>query len=536
MYTQLFRGTGALVKLLFRQQRFKIIIWLIAIVVITLSAASAYPTMYQDEQSRQAFALTMENPAMQAMLGPGYELTSYLNSVGTLFAHEMLLFSAVAVAIMSILLLGRSTRADEEDGRTEIIRALSVGQLSYLSASIIVVVVTNLLLAIFVGFGLLTLGIEGVDLEGSMMYGAILGTTGLVFGSITALFAQMVETSRGTSSLAFAILIISYLVRAIGDVENDTMSLFSPLGWGVHAKVFMENDWWMIILPILVSLFLLGVTFYLNAIRDVGAGFIPTRKGKKHASAFLKTSFGFVVRQQQVMITSWIIGLFLLGASFGAILGDLETYFADIEFMQAFIVNESGNSMTEQFITLLMAIMSLIGTIPAVMVVLKLKGEENKNRTENFYSRAVSRTKLMSSYFLLGIIVTIIMQLAVAFGLWLVGMTVMEDALGFGTTFTSAFAYLPAMWVVVGLTVLLVGAIPRLTGFTWGYVVFCFVVLYLSGILNFPEWVNNLSVFEHIPQIPVEDFSIATTASLIILSILVTLVGYIGYNKRDITG
>ncbi|MDR9756251.1 MAG: hypothetical protein RJR35_05830 [Thermoanaerobacterales bacterium] len=34
------------------------------------STAAAYPSFYTDEQSRLAYALTMKNPAMIAMLGP----------------------------------------------------------------------------------------------------------------------------------------------------------------------------------------------------------------------------------------------------------------------------------------------------------------------------------------------------------------------------------------------------------------------------------------------------------------------------------
>ncbi|MDQ7862150.1 hypothetical protein RCO48_17630 [Peribacillus frigoritolerans] len=39
-----------------------------------------------------------------------------------MMAHQMLLLTAMAVGIMSILLVTRHTRADEEDGRIEMIR------------------------------------------------------------------------------------------------------------------------------------------------------------------------------------------------------------------------------------------------------------------------------------------------------------------------------------------------------------------------------------------------------------------------------
>ncbi|PAV28254.1 ABC transporter permease [Virgibacillus profundi] len=536
MNIHLFKGTGKLTGLLLRQQRFKILIWLLGLILITLSVATAYPDMYTDEKSKQAFSLTMDNPAMVAMLGSGYEGQDYLNSIGTLFAHEMLLFTAIAVAIMSILLVGRSTRADEEDGRTEMIHALPVGRLSYVSAAIIILIAVNVVLTLLIGLGLSVLGIEGINPESSFLYGAILGATGLVFGGFTAIFAQLAETSRGTTMLSFAVLIVAYLIRAVGDVSNESISLFSPLGWTVRTDVFAEDDWWSVFLSLVLSGVIIIIVFYLKSIRDLGSGFIPARGGRKYASSFLQTPIGLTLRLQLTNIISWGIGLFALGAAFGSILGDLETYFADIEFMQAFLTEEQGYTMTEQFIVLLMAIMSLIGTIPAVMTVLKLKGEENKNRTEYLYSRALSRTRLLGGYFLLAIVVSIMMQLLTAIGLWSAAATVMEEGLTLGTIFKSAFIYLPAMWVVVGLAVLMIGLIPKATGFVWFYVVYGFVVIYLNGILDFPEWVNNLSVYEHIPQIPVEEMDFMKITVLIIIAVILTFAGFLGYNRRDIEG
>lgn len=358
MVAKYFKGTNKLTAFIFRQQRFKILIWLIGLIGITLSVATAYPSIYKDEQSRQAASLTMENPAMVAMLGPGYNMEDYLHSVGVMFANEMLLFTAIAVAIMSILLVGRATRGDEEDGRMEMIQALSVGRLSYASAVMIIIVSTNFLLAILTGFGLAAMGIEGMDVEGSFLYGSILGVTGLLFAAFTAVFAQLTETSRGTTMFSFMVLIIAYLIRAIGDVSSEALSWLSPLGWSVRTGVFADNHWWPVILSIVITIIIGTVACYLHAIRDLGSGFIAARKGKKHASSFLQTPFGLAVRLQRTNIMAWAIGLFTLSSSFGAILGDLELYFADIELMQAFIEIESDYTMTEQFITLLMAIMS----------------------------------------------------------------------------------------------------------------------------------------------------------------------------------
>lgn len=533
MSQKLFTGTGYLTKLMMRQNRFKLLLWLVGLIAVTLATAVSYPDIYPDEQARAAFVFTMENPAMIAMLGVGYE--DYA-TIGALFAHEMLLFTAIAVAIMNILLVGRSTRADEEDGRVELIRSLPVGRLAYLNAAAIVAVVTNVLVAVLIGTGIILLGIDGMSAEGAYLYGAILGATGLVFAGFTALFSQLSETSRGSTMLSFGTLIAAYLVRASGDVSSEVLSLVSPLGWTVRTEVFVENYWWPVYAMLAVAIVLGLVAFCLNAIRDLESGFIPERAGKRNASAFLQTTMGLAFRLQRTNLIAWAIGIFLLSASFGAILGDLEVYFTDNEFVQAFLAESGDTSMMEQFIVLLMAIMALISTVPVVMTVMKLKSEENKHLTENYYSRAVSRSRLLGSYVCLSMIASFVMQALVAIGLWSVGMVVVEDGIAFDTTFASALVYLPAMWILMGVAVFLIGIAPKATGFVWLYVIYSFVVIYLGGLLEFPEWANNLSAFHHIPQIPTMDMDYMRVLILVVIAIVLTVIGFIGYNRRDIQG
>ena len=281
---------------------------------------------------------------------------------------------------------------------------------------------------------------------------------------------------------------------------------------------------------------LTAAAFYLNSIRDVGTGFLPERKGKKHASPLLKSPFGLALRLQRTNILSWAVGIYVLSVAFGSVLGDMEKYFAHNEFVQAVIALDPSISFTEQFITMLMAIMSLISVIPAVMVILKLKGEEKKNRTEHFYSRAVSRTRVLGSYTLLAVMVSFIMQLLIALGLWSAGSAMLEDPLTFGELLSSALAYLPAMWIIIGLALLFVGAVPKVSGLIWLYVTYCFIVLYLKAILEFADWVNNLSSFENIPLLLNEDVDYLPMIVLTLISIILAVIGFVGYNKRDMAG
>jgi ABC-2 type transport system permease protein len=527
-------GIGRLIAFLLRKDRLKIATWLAGLFLVTVSTAGAYPSVYKTSEDLMGFALTMENPAMKAMLGPGYDGANLTTSLA--FATEMLMFSAIAAAVMNILLVGRATRADEEAGRLELIRSLPVGRLSYLGAALTEALVVNGLLALLIGAGLSGIELEGLTAEGAFLYGAILGSSGFFFAGITALFAQLAETSRGAQGFAFGTLIAVYILRAVGDVEAEAASLLSPLGWVSRAYVFRDNEWWPVWLSLATTAILVAVSLFLNVVRDMGAGILPARKGRRHATALLKTPVGFVLRQQRTAALSWTIGLFLLAASFGAILGELETYYSDMELIVQMLGEEASTSLTESFLSLLIVIMTLFSIVPGLLTVLKLQREEAGNRTELIYSGAVSRGTLLGAYGTAALLLSVVMQGVIALGIWAVGASHLEKGLSLKELMQAVLVYLPAMWVVLGLAILLIGVAPRAAHLVWLYFAYCFIVVYLGDLLEFPDWLKGLSTFHHVPELLVETFRPGPVLMLFLLFLFFILAGYTGYRRRDITG
>jgi len=534
MNKQAFKGTGRIARLYFRENRFKIFIWLVSLAGISWAVAAIYPSIFSTQEDLTALAVTMGNPAMEALLGPAYSIENF--NVGTAFASEMLLFTAVAVGVMNILLMISNTRTDEEEGRLEIIRSLPVGRLANLTASILMILGINLVLFLALGFGIYFIGPEAMTWGASFLYAAVQAVTGLFFAGVALITAQLAETSRGANGLALGFLILSYIVRAIGDVTSNTLSLFSPLGWTVRTEVFLGNEWWPVLALSAGFLLLTGVSFILNYRRDIFSGLLPTVKGKVHASRFLKTMPGFVWRLEKNTIITWALGLFLLSAAFGAILGDFETYFSDMEIIQEFLPDTgTTSSMVEQFTALIIAIMSLITGVPVISILFKVKKEEKLGRMEHLYSRPVSRNKVLGSYYLVAFLTTIVIQGLIGLGLYVTADQVLAESLSFSTMMQAAFVYIPALWIFLGLATLIVGILPKGTMVVWLYVLFVFVVLYLGDIFEFPEWVNNLSAFNHIPQLPDATMDWPPMLTLSGLSILLSAVGFISYNRRDIS-
>ncbi|WP_040983253.1 ABC transporter permease [Oceanobacillus jeddahense] len=525
------KGTGILFPILMRQHRLRLLLWLAGLVLVTCSVAYAYPDMYPDQASREAYAMTMENPAMVAMLGIGYE---HYQEIGSLFALEMLLFSAIAVAIMNILLMSKLTRDDEENGILELVQSRSVGRLSYLTASFMVMLSANILLVILHITAMAIMQIEGFGFSGVVLYSSLLGSFGLLFGTLTAFFAHFVASSRGASLFSFSALFFFYLLRAVGDVETAFLSWVSPLGWLSRAYVFVEDNWLPVGLLLVSSIGFGIIAYILQAKRDIGDGLLPERAGTVHASAFLKTRAGLVIRLQKTMIVMWTIGILLLNIVFALILGDLETFFLENEAMQAFLTEE-GNVM-EQFIVLLMGIMALFITAPVVISFLRLRGEEKANRTELVFSRAVSRMQLLRAYLIPAILIAVLLPILQAIALWSAGAVISEDMMSFTDVLGASIVYIPALLLVLGVAVLLIGWLPRITSLVWLFLIYGFIVIYLGDILELPDWVRNLSVYEHVPVYPSEELSFAALLILCGISVLLIFIGAWGYKRRDVEG
>lgn len=527
-----FSGTGSLSRFIMRRDRIRLPGWIFGFVFVTLLIAVAFTGLYGSDEERQAMAATMENPAMTAMTGPGFGLADY--TMGAMLAHQMLLMTAVVVGLMNVLLAVRHTRADEEDGRVEMIRSLPVGRLSNVAAVLQVLFLANILLALLIGFSLYALDIESMDLEGSLLYGAALGVAGMFFAALTAVFAQLAQNSRSAMGFSIAALLLAYIVRAIGDVSNETISWFSPLGWILRSEVYVNNIWWPVLLTAGAALLLSAAAMYLNSIRDLGAGFLPARPGRLRASAFLQGPLGLAFRLQRTGLIAWAVGMYVLGVSYGSVMGDMDSFFADVEIMQDLLVPKEGFSLIEQFVPVLMSVMGIFCAIPVLMAILKLKGEEKNGRIEHILGRAVSRSRLLGSYLVVSLAASFIMLSLAGLGFGTTANAMVAEGFDIGMAYRAALAYLPALWAMVGLAVLLLGWAPRFTGAIWFYLAFSFFVIYLGNLFQFEEWVGRLTPFGYVSGMPIEEFDAVQAIGLTAAAVVLAAIGFMGYNRRDI--
>ncbi|WP_411954542.1 ABC transporter permease [Alkalibacillus sp. S2W] len=529
-----FSQTESILLWQLKQDRLRLVIWLVSIIAVTVLTAILFEGLYPDEGDRQRLAQSVLNPAITMLLGPAYGVEQY--DIGAIMAHQMFLFTALATAIFSILTVSKHTREEESLGRMEIIRSLPTGRLAPLAAIMIHHTLSFVVLACGVGTGLYLLSVASISFEGALLYGIGISAVGLFFAAVTAVCAQLAESSRGTISLAFLVLIVSYAIRGLGDVSYEGLSWWSPLGWMLETRVMVDNHWWPVALLLVSGLLLTGLALYLNAKRDLGAGLLPARQGPRHASKWLQTQFGFTLTMQRVSIIAWAVGLLIFGATYGSVLGETGTYVAEIEIMKEMLNIDqlTGRALIEEFVSMLAVIITIFATVPVVLSMYRLAKEEKLNRLESVIATATSKPSLLGVHLVIGLLFSLIVVSAAGIGMGLMGQRSV-DGLQFMTVFETMMAYLPAVWIMLSLAALCVG-IGRWLWITWAYLGYSFIVVYLGGALEFPEWMNKLSPFEWVPSLPVEEFQLINVLALIGIAIILSLIALASYRKRDLAG
>lgn len=353
-----FTGTWTLLKLALRRDRIRLPVWIISIVGLTLMIAMSFPDIYPTADERQARAALMLNPATLALAGPGHGLEDY--TFGAMMTNEMLGFTAIVVALMSILLVVRHTRSEEESGSAELVRANAVGRYAQLTAAVKEVVLANILIAVLIGAGLGALGVESMGWEGSLLYGAALGAVGIFFGMVAVVTAQVTEHSRTAAGLAGVVIAVLYSLRAVGDAGDGALSWFSPFGWAHATKAFTDNTWTPILIVLGASVVVALAAYWLSARRDVGAGLVAARPGRQQASPMLTAGpLGLAWRLQRMSILWWSLGLLLFGLVYGSLVSEVEAFVTDLALGEDFFSAIQSDALIDSFMSFIFSMLAI---------------------------------------------------------------------------------------------------------------------------------------------------------------------------------
>ena len=398
------------------------------------------------------------------------------------------------------------------------------------------------------GLGLAVMRVENMGFTGSMLYGAAVFATGLVFAAVTALFCQLSQSKSGAAGYSFLALGVFYMLRAAGDMQgNELLSCVTPLGLAQRAQPYIENHWWPVLVLLLEFIVITAVAYKLNSIRDLDQGFIHARPGKREASPLLRSPFGLAYCLSGKTIIIWLIVMFILGASYASVIKDINTFvggspeYLQLIGMPAEVVASLTDAMKEEmvqkyFMSFVASMMALVCIVPLLNVALKPRNEEKEGRAEHVLARAVPRTKYLAGYTILAYAASVVIQFATAIGIYSAAVPLMGDANPFPLRelLKANLAYLPALWVMISVVVLLTGLLPKASGAVWGYYGFVCFASFMGEVIGLPEWLLKVAPLKNVSQVLLVDLDFAPLIVMTGIAAVCTAVGFIFYRKRDL--
>jgi ABC-2 type transport system permease protein len=128
-------GTGALIRLGVRRDRWLLSLWIVGFSLMAGTSASAGAGLFPDLASRVEAARTINATAsMVALFGRIYDPTS----LGAVSLIKYTAFMTAGLAALMVFVTIRHTRADEENGRLELLSGGRLGRHASLAAALVI--------------------------------------------------------------------------------------------------------------------------------------------------------------------------------------------------------------------------------------------------------------------------------------------------------------------------------------------------------------------------------------------------------------
>lgn len=191
-------------------------------------------------------------------------------------------------------------------------------------------------------------------------------------------------------------------------------------------------------------------------------------------------------------------------------------------------------SMVDAFYAMAVAILAIIASAYTISATLRLRAEETAGHAEPLLSTELGRLRWAAGH---SVIVLAGSAMVVALSGAGMGVTyglITSDLSQVVTLTGAALTYLPAVWVLGGVTLFLFGFAPLINSVAWLAMAFCVVVLMFGATLKFPGWLMSVSPFDNIPLVPAQAFDAVPVLLTLAVALLLHGAGTFGFRRRDL--
>ncbi len=527
-----FAGTGSLIRIALRRSRIMAAAWVVVFALIAAYSAKATVDLYPTLASRlEAAAAINGSQALVALYGRVYDPSA----LGALAMIKMGGLGAVFVAMLSVVLVVRHTRADEEAGRIELVGGTALGRRAPLAAALAVALIVNLALAVLTAAGLHA---AGLSVDGSVAFGLSWAGVGLAFAALAAVAAQLTTSARAATSLCGVALAVVYILRAVGDAAGQAglrwLTWLSPIGWAQQFRPYAGNRWWVLLITLGFVVVVTAAAFALAARRDLGAGLLAERTGPASGSGLLGSPLGLAWRLHRGALLGWAVGFALVGALIGGLASNVGSFLNNPNARELITKLGGEKGLIDAFLALELAFAGIVASAYGIQVVMRLGSEETGMHAEPVLATAVGRLRWAMSHVVVALGGTTLLMICVGVGAGLVRAAQTGVVSEAGRVSTAALVHLPAAWVMAAIVVAGFGLAPRLVAIGWVALAGFVVLGELGPLLDLSQWAMDLSPFAHVPKLPGGPFSATPLVALTAVAALLAAAGLVGLRRRDI--
>ncbi|WP_240191174.1 polyketide antibiotic transporter [Microbacterium hominis] len=376
-------------------------------------AAAGYPGVrgsYGDEQERVALLATvMANPVILLFRG----LPSGAGEA-QMVAFLLLPWLLLLGALMSSFLAVRHSRGDEEEGRLDLVAATPAGRSVPLAATVVHGAVAAAVLGVVVSAVFVA---SGAPALGSALVGAACLVVALVFLGVGLAAAELLPTARGANSLSVWVLLGCFVVAGVGNalgtpsddltrMTSSGLAWASPFGWAENVRPFDADDPRPLILGAVVAAVLIGAAAALHAHRDLGAAFLPERRGRAHARPALASHLALVARQSLPSVIGWTAAGVLVGVlstSLGSVadrIGDDNP--AVTAVLQA--LGGAGADLARGLVVVFFVMLGVFAACAATQTVVRARQDETRGTAELLLSSGVARRRWLGDHVVVALV------------------------------------------------------------------------------------------------------------------------------------
>jgi ABC-2 type transport system permease protein len=520
-------GTRVFLQTFLRRDRWMMLWWAIGATVLYYSQAVSVADLYATQaEFDRAAALMRSNAAFIALSGP----PRALNTIGGQVTWQATAFGAIAAGLMSMFLVGRHIRAEEESGRDELVRAAAVGRHAPMTAALVTALLANLVLGALVALSLVLYPLAVAD---SLALGLGLTLCGWVYTGTALVAAQLTSSTRAMYGIAGAFIGLTYALRAVGDVGNPVLTWLSPIGWyqGMHA--FSGLRWWPLLLLLVAAASATAAAYAVFSRRDFGSGVLAARPGPARAGRGLRSGLGLAWRLQRGAVGGWVAGMFCLGLAYGSIgddVGDLVGGSGTTREMLA----QGGAGLVEGFYATALLMLALIGCGFAISSALRPRAEEDDGHAEALLTTGLPRVRWLLGHTAVTVLGVLLVLAVAGLGLGAGYLLVTGDDGALRRLALPILQYVAPVLALSGLAWLLVGVAPRAAVLAWLPLVHAVVVMLFGAVLRLPQWVQDLSPFEHLPLVPAQEFEWRPFAVVLLVAAALVAAANVAFRHRDL--